>query len=277
MPTRNTRQRQWPQLLRVGQGLGSGNQRGNPAVDRRTQPIRIADFGQRNIIDHQHERLGDQVSLRLQGQFKQGMAEYVDCDPFSPSGTLAPEQRIPVMSVPKFDQVRITANDDRAGLVEMGHRTLGACALARPNPGDIAALGLIQGTLDARPAEPDQRIEQVVPVAFAGRDLTVADALFIVQAIGKQARRLGHERRSLDSIGHCGRTAQLIEGGDGGPIRAPEQGSESGSPVGQRRPLEIGRINRIDGGNDQAQGLPALQKFSITLRTLVQDTGRPLE
>ena len=204
-------------------------------------------------IGHQDDAFGGEQSLGLQGKFEDGMAIDLHGDALAPGRALAPEQALPIVAIPQRKQLRIAAQDDGAALVEMGHRTLRAGALAMANLGNAGTLRNIECVLDARIAQPGQRIQQVMPVLLTGGEAALGDALLVVQAIGEQRRRLRDKTRPRDAIRGLHASTQLLKLAQARPCPGHAEDAQLRSPIGQRRLREDFAIDQIHGGDDKAQ------------------------
>lgn len=81
--------------------------------------------------------------------FEQGVAEYGDMDAaVQPCDTLAPEQAVPVVGVPQWQECRVAQCDHDAGFVEVGECALGARALLRAHVGDFGYLACVECALE---------------------------------------------------------------------------------------------------------------------------------
>ncbi len=107
---------------------------------------------------------------------------------------MAPEQTVPIMDIPKPKQRRIAQNHQYTRFVEMRLRILRTGTLAWTDTVDILHLLSVERAFEIGIAQPDHRIEQVVPIGLAGSDQTMPrDAFFIVQAIFEQRARLDNK------------------------------------------------------------------------------------
>src|SRR4051812_30532128 len=78
----------------------------------------------------------------------------------------------------------------------MRQRALRAAALLRAHLRDLGDLARIERLLELRETQPDQRVQQVMPIARAGGNLAArGNALFVMQAIGEQRGGLCDEAR----------------------------------------------------------------------------------
>src|SRR5712671_6687694 len=89
-----------------------------------------------------------------------------------PGFALAPEQAMPIVSIPKRQKRGIAQRDDNTRLIEMRQRALRARAPLRTGDRYLGGLAQVQRRLQRRIAQPDQRVEQVVPIALARGDFT---------------------------------------------------------------------------------------------------------
>ena len=150
--------------------------------------------------------------------FEQRVTEHVCLDAtVAPCFAFAPEQPMPIVRIPRIQQCRVAQQHDNAAFVEMRQRALRARATFRSGNRDLRNLARIQRCLDLRKTQPDQRIQQVVPVALARGDFAALEnALFVMQAVGEQFRCLRDEMRRT-------RLAMTIQSVDAGPRRAAQQ------------------------------------------------------
>lgn len=175
MPTRDAGQRQWPQVLEViGEQVAGVDERRDAPVDPCSGPCVAASEGA-------HERRNDACKATAFATSNgsstsacSGVAwPNTRAAAIAPSSARVANEFDPVVSIPGRQLYRIVGDEhDRAGAVEVGQCALPTRAHARADFGDAVDLGVIGHLLRAQPAQPDHRIEEVMPAFRARRDVT---------------------------------------------------------------------------------------------------------
>ncbi len=255
MPIRDSGEWQGAQILWIRQHTAFGNQVSYARIDCTTDRGSVGvQAGDGLGIGHQHNALGGQQALWLQREFKCRMTEHLHRNTHAPGRSLAPEQTKPIVLIPQRDEVWITAQDDRTALIKMGHRALRTSPLARPDMDDIGTLRHIEGMFDARITQPDQGVQQVMPVVRAGSQLPAQDAFLVVQTISEQIHRLRRETRSLDTVELRDLETQAVEFIDRRPALTSPGQIKLPEPIHQGLAFKHPWIGRFDGRDDKAQG-----------------------
>ncbi len=252
MPTRHARQGQRPEMLRIQQQRPTFDALRQAAVNSRQAFSIRRQIG--HIVRHQQHGLGHQVARRVQRQLKQGMTEHMHPDAAAPGVGMRMEQAFPVVPIPQLDKPRITAQHNGAGLIEMGQRTLASRALTLADAGNVLALTQVEGALGARPAQPDQGIEEIVPIALAGGEPPEPDALFVVQSIGQQFRILRDKPWPRDAITRGCRAPQTLKLIKAWPMATADETRKCEVNIEQGRAQEGCTVDILDGRYTQSQG-----------------------
>ncbi len=207
MPARNSGHRQRTQFLRIGQHAAGGD----PRVPARLRPPENGRPARRHPPRQRSPArmtAAPPAPWRPADRFRSRRARPVhDRTPSARSncprrhvarGTKPSSRARPTAATAMHRPARTIA----AGFVEMGQRALAACALLRPDARDIGDLARVQGVLQARMAQPYQRVERIMRIAFARRQFgALGDARFVVQAVIEQGGILRTKARTRASVG----------------------------------------------------------------------------
>ncbi len=113
---------------------------------------------------------------------------------------------------------------------------------------DLSDLARVQRRFQRRIAQPDQRIEQIVPVAFARGDVAAfGDARLVVQTVAEQLRRLRDETRQRIFCNILHFVAQRIESATDGHCGALSSAQTRSSPPAAVARIPPDRPPRVPG------------------------------